>query len=203
MRKRALAKRRKTVEELLQWHKKLLNEERAIEELETKTRTVAIHAQTQEDERESQRVLEYIPQSVINHAKEEQVEELVQPKKEKKSVDIADSVKTKNDRIVQISSSLEELTKYKTTSILKNGTEEEETCYFPKVLTDVKLLHHTKDESVSLEQLESPKLQEWLAKEKSSILTEAEELHRKQLAIEQEVSFPTLFVMTLSLTHYV
>jgi len=179
MRKRALAKRRKTVEELLQWHKKLLNEERAIEELETKIRTVAIHARTREDERKSQSILEYIPQSVTNHSKEEQV---VQPKKEQ-------SAKTKVDRIVQISSSLEVLTKYKTTSILKNRIEKEEKCYVPKVLTDVKdifpLLHHSKDKSVSLEKLKSPKLEEWLAEEKSPILTEAEELHRKQLAIEK------------------
>ncbi|XP_066152598.1 uro-adherence factor A-like isoform X2 [Euwallacea fornicatus] len=35
MRERALAKRRKAAEELLQWHKKLLVEEKAIEELET------------------------------------------------------------------------------------------------------------------------------------------------------------------------
>lgn len=64
-RERALAKRRKTVEELLQWHKKLLEEEKAIEELEMKIRTIAIQAPTQEDKRttsESQSILEYIPQ---------------------------------------------------------------------------------------------------------------------------------------------
>lgn len=64
MRERALAKRRKTVEELLQWHKTLLEEEKAIEELEMKIRTIAIQAPTQEDKKtpsESQSILEYIP----------------------------------------------------------------------------------------------------------------------------------------------
>lgn len=64
MHERALAKRRKTVEELLQWHKKLLEEEKAIEELEMKIRSIVVQAPTQEDKRppsESQSILEYIP----------------------------------------------------------------------------------------------------------------------------------------------
>ncbi|KAF7281035.1 hypothetical protein GWI33_005219 [Rhynchophorus ferrugineus] len=83
MREKALAKRRKTVEELLQWHQKLLREERAIEDLESQVKNIFTNIPSEKEDEAAVNVSnasyredkppemsKNIPQSTKDHAED-------------------------------------------------------------------------------------------------------------------------------------
>ncbi|XP_030756591.1 centrosome-associated protein 350-like [Sitophilus oryzae] len=74
MREQALSKRRKTVEELLQWHQKLLHEERAIEDLETKVKTIVSKIPSEKEEEKLSNSDEPSPKTQITLSEMSRVE---------------------------------------------------------------------------------------------------------------------------------